>query len=220
MGHLEKRRQVYLWEKEVEAITANWKNDVHDAENLELVPVLEVTSKKESTKDQELVNCTKVYDRAVYYRRQICATIKKNKVNKPAYFQIRLFTAKENEALKQIAYINYTVNEFKDLSQILEHFMFAELRTLIYNKFCYLCFFCLVIRMIIFKNHFSFSVWFEKYDLKYWFLRQFVFKTGFLDFLKYCSSIKVSKILLTDIASQNIPKLQNLDLDSDIYQLE
>ena len=204
MGHLKKRRQVYLWEKEVEAITANWKNDVHDAENLELVPVLEVTSKKESTKDQELVNCTKVYDRAVYYRRQICATIKKNKVNKPAYFQIRLFTAKENEALKQFAYINYTLNEFKDLSQILEHFMFAELRNLIYNKLCYLCFLSCNL------NDF----------FQFWFLRKFIFKTGFYDFLKFCSTKKVSKILLTDIASPNIPKLQSLDLDSQIYQLE
>ena len=40
--------------------------------------------------------------------------------------QIRLFTAKENEDLKQVAYVNYTLNEFKELSQILGDFMFVD----------------------------------------------------------------------------------------------
>ena len=41
---------------------------------------------------------------------------KKNNVNKPPYIQIRLFTAKKNETLKQVAYVNYTLNEFNELS--------------------------------------------------------------------------------------------------------
>ena len=76
--------------------------------------------------DQELANCNKVYDIATYNRRQVCVTIKNYNVNKPPYIQIRLFTAKENEAMKQVAYVNYTLNEFKELSQIWGDFIFVE----------------------------------------------------------------------------------------------
>ena len=58
--------------------------------------------------------------------RRVCVTIKKYNVKKPRYIQIRLFTAKENEGLKQIAYINWTLNEFKELSQNLGDFMFVD----------------------------------------------------------------------------------------------
>ena len=58
--------------------------------------------------------------------RRVCATIKKDNVSKPPYIQIRLFTAKENEDLKQVAYVNYTLNEFKELSQILGDFLFVD----------------------------------------------------------------------------------------------
>ena len=47
-------------------------------------------------------------------------------VNKPAFIQIRIFTAKENEDLKQVACINYTLNEFKHMSQILGCFRFVN----------------------------------------------------------------------------------------------
>ena len=53
-------------------------------------------------------------------------TIKQHNVNKPSYIMIRLFTAKENEAMKQVAYANYALNEFKELSQILGDFMFVD----------------------------------------------------------------------------------------------
>ena len=76
--------------------------------------------------DQELANCNKVYDIATHNRRQVCVTIKKYNVNKTPYIQIRLFTAKENEAMKQVAYVNYTLNEFKELSQIWGDFIFVE----------------------------------------------------------------------------------------------
>ena len=126
LGQLEKRQQVYLGEKEGEAISAIRNTVIHDAENLGLVPILELTSDKESTMDQELANCNKVYDIATYNRRQVCVTIKKYNINKPPYIQIRLFTAKENEAMKQVAYVNYTLNKFKELTQILGDFMFVE----------------------------------------------------------------------------------------------
>ena len=48
--------------------------------------------------------------------RRVCVTIKKYLVKKPPYIQIRLLTAKENEDLKQVAYVNYTLNESKELS--------------------------------------------------------------------------------------------------------
>ena len=76
--------------------------------------------------DQEFANYNKVYDIASYNRRQVCVTIKKYNVNKPPYIQVRLFTAKEIEAMKQVAYVNYTLNKFKELSQNLEDFMFVE----------------------------------------------------------------------------------------------
>ena len=126
LGQLEKRQQVYLGEKEGETISVIRNTVSHDAENLGLVPILELTSDEESTMDQELANCNKVYDIATYNRRQVCVTIKKYNINKPPYIQIRLFTAKENEAMKQVAYVNYTLNEFKELSQILGDFMFVE----------------------------------------------------------------------------------------------
>ena len=55
-----------------------------------------------------------------------CDIIKNYKVNEPPYIQIRFFTAKENEAMKQVAYVNYTLDELKELSQILRDNMFFD----------------------------------------------------------------------------------------------
>ena len=76
--------------------------------------------------DQEFANCNKVYDIATYNRRQVCVTIKMYDVNKPPYIRIRHFTAKEKEAMKQIAYVNYTLNKFKELSRYLGDVVFIE----------------------------------------------------------------------------------------------
>ena len=76
--------------------------------------------------DQELDISNRVYEIATYNMRRVCVTIKMYNVSKPPYIQIRLFTAKENEDLKQVAYVNYTLNEFKELSQILGDFMFVD----------------------------------------------------------------------------------------------
>ena len=51
LGQLEKRQQVYLGEKEGKAISAIRNTVIHDAENLGLVPILELISDKESTMD-------------------------------------------------------------------------------------------------------------------------------------------------------------------------
>ena len=94
LGQFEKSQQVYLSEKEGEAISAIRNSDIHDAENLELVPKYEAKSGKESTMDQELDICSRVYEIATYNMRRVCVTIKKYHVHKPPYIQIRLFTAK------------------------------------------------------------------------------------------------------------------------------
>ena len=126
MGQLEKRQQVYLGEKEGETISVIRNTVIHNAENLGLVPILKLTSDMESTMDQELANCTKLNDIATYNRRQVCVTIKKYNVNKSPYVQIQLFIAKENEAMKQVEDVNYTLNEIKELSQTLGDSMFVE----------------------------------------------------------------------------------------------
>ena len=59
LGQLEKRQQVYLGEKEGEAISAIRNTVIHDAENLGLVPILELTSEKESTRIRSLPTATK-----------------------------------------------------------------------------------------------------------------------------------------------------------------
>ena len=130
-----KTQQVYLGEKEGERISAIRNTVFHDAENLGLVPVLEPYSDKDSTMEQELANCHAVYDVATYKKRRVCATIKKYSVNKPPYIQIRLFTAKENEVLKQVAYVNYTLNEFNSKNLPKSWEIFCLLRTVMFNNF-------------------------------------------------------------------------------------
>ena len=105
-GQIEKTQQVYLGEKEGGRILAIRNTVIYDAENLGLVPVLEPYSDKDSTMEQELANCHAVYEVATYKKRRVCVTIKKYRVNKPRYIQIRLFTAKKNEVLKKVAYVN------------------------------------------------------------------------------------------------------------------
>ena len=51
MGQFEKSQQVYLSEKEGEALSTTRNTVIHDAENLGLVPIYEAKSGKESTMD-------------------------------------------------------------------------------------------------------------------------------------------------------------------------
>ena len=126
MGPFARSQKVYLSEKEGEALSAIRNTVIHDAENVGLVPIYEANSGKDSTMDQELEICNRVYEIATYNMRRVCVTIKKYSVNKTSYIQIRHFTAKENEAMEQVAYVNYTLNELKELSQILGEFMFVD----------------------------------------------------------------------------------------------
>ena len=68
-GQTEKTQQVYLGAKEGESTSAIRNTVIHDAENLELVPVLGPYSDNDSTMEQELANCHAVSDVAIYKRR-------------------------------------------------------------------------------------------------------------------------------------------------------
>ena len=116
LGQFEKSQQVCLSKKEGEATSAIRNTVIHHAENLGLVPIYEAKSGRESTMDQDLDICNRVYEIATCNMRRVCVPIKKYNVSKPRYIQIRLFTAKEIEDLKQVAYVNYTLNESKELS--------------------------------------------------------------------------------------------------------
>ena len=72
LGQFEKSQQVYFSEKEGEAISAIRNTVIHDAENLGLVPINEAKSAKESTLDQELDICIRVYEIAKYKIRRVC----------------------------------------------------------------------------------------------------------------------------------------------------
>ena len=125
-GQIENSQQVYLSEKEGDALSTIRNTVIHDAENLGLVYTYEAKSGKESTLDQELEICNRVYEIATYNMKRVCVTIKKYSVNNPPHIQIRLFTAKDNEAMKQVAYVNYTLNELKELFQTMGDFMFVD----------------------------------------------------------------------------------------------
>ena len=77
VGTNRKKTAIIFDEKEREAILAIRNTVIHNVENLGLIPILELTSDKESTMDQELPNCKNMYDIAAYHGRQVCVTIKK-----------------------------------------------------------------------------------------------------------------------------------------------
>ena len=76
MGQFESP-QVYLSEKESEAFSTIRNTVIQDAENLELAPIYEAKSGKESTMHQELEICNRVYEIATYNMGMVCVTIKK-----------------------------------------------------------------------------------------------------------------------------------------------
>ena len=82
---------------------------------LGLVPLFELYSGKSSTMEQELANSHAVNDIARDKKGRVGLTTKKYSVNKPPFIPIWLFIAMENEVLKQVAYVNYSLNEFIEL---------------------------------------------------------------------------------------------------------
>ena len=122
-------------------------------------------------------------------------------LNKHPYIQNRLLFAKGNEAMKQITYVNYTLNEFKEMSQVLAGFIFVE------N--------CKVLKIIFYLvlmvNSMSWNIGFS---------RNLIIKLH--DKLRLFQIVleKSSKKSLTIIESQNLPNLQNLDVDSQLSHFE
>ena len=118
-----------------------------------IVPKNIAISGKESTMGQELDICNKVYKIATYNMRRACILIKKYNVRKTPYIQIRLFTAKENEDLKQVASVNYILLELKELSQVMGDFMLAEKKKYL-EELCFLMFFMFFNWKFIAQNYF------------------------------------------------------------------
>ena len=119
--------------KEREVISANRNTVIHDAENLGLVPTYEAKSGTESTMDQELDICNRVYEIATYNMRRVCVTIKKYNVNKPPYIQIRFFNAKEKKDLKQVAYVTIHLMNSKSFPNFLETLCLLKILSLSKN---------------------------------------------------------------------------------------
>ena len=94
------------------------------------------------------------------------------------------------------------------------------LRTVMYNKLCYLCFlYCNV--NVHPQNHFSFSIRVEQLSWNIGFsvtLAENLKKK--LGLFLIVQQEKPQKISLTVIESQNLPNLQNLDVDSQIPHFE
>ena len=89
-----------------------------------------------------------------------------------------------------------------------------------YNNLCYLCF--LSCNLTIYpQNQFSFSIDVEQYELEYWFLRNLLLKLhNKLGLFHSLLEKKSQKRSLTIMKSQNLPNLQNLDVDSQISHFE
>ena len=126
LGQLEKRQQVYIGAKEGEAISAIRNTVIHNAENLRFVPTLELISDKDSTMDQELANCNKVYDIAAYIEDKFGSRSRSTMLTNLPTLRFDSSLQKRMEAMKQVDYVNYTLNNFKELSQILGEFMSVE----------------------------------------------------------------------------------------------
>ena len=121
LGQLEKKTCISWWKREGEAVSLVENSVIHNAENIGLVLILDFNSEKESTLDQELANCNKMFDIAAYIRWQLFVTIKKCNLIKDSYIQIRLYAANVKET-----YINYSFSKDKELSQDLGDFMFVQ----------------------------------------------------------------------------------------------
>ena len=144
----------------------------------------------------------------IYNRRQVRVTIKKYNVYKPPYIQIRLFTAKEIEAIKQVTYVNYFWTNSKNFPKFWE--TSCLLRTVMYIKLCYFCF--LSCNLTIYpQNHFSLGIGVKQYELEFWFFRKFNFKTSpKIGIFSYCSRKKVPKNFTNNYKISKLTKLAEI----------
>ena len=89
-----------------------------------------------------------------------------------------------------------------------------------YNNLCCSCF--LSCNLTIYpQNHFSVSIGVEQYELEYWFFEKFTLNLhNKLGLFHIVLEEKSQQISLTIKESQNLPNLQNLDVDSQISHFE
>ena len=134
MNHAFNYQKLMIWDivkspnksilvKKKQALSGIRNTVIPCAENFILLSIYKTKSGKESIIDQDLDICNRKHKIATHNLRKVCVKIKKYNVNKPPYFQSRLFTAKVNEDLKETPCVNYTSNDFEELSQTLEDFM-------------------------------------------------------------------------------------------------
>ena len=84
-----------------------------------LSPVLQSTLSKDMEEQLKLVH--KVIDVVYRPNRRICVTLLRYKVDNPetSYAQVRLFGRKEEEKFQQIVYVNYRLDEFVYLLDVM-----------------------------------------------------------------------------------------------------
>ena len=75
--------------------------------------------------DQKLDIRNTVSETATNKLRNVCVTMNKFNVNKPPFFHIRPFTAKEKEDLKRRA-VNFFSNQFIELAQFMRDFIYVD----------------------------------------------------------------------------------------------
>ena len=109
---------------------------------------------------------------------------------------------KKNEAMKQVAYVNYTLKKFKEFSQFLGDFMFVAISFIL--KIIFL--FVFELSSTSWNNGFS----------RFLILKLHINLGLFLFVLEENSE----KISIKFIKSQKLPNLQNLDVDSQISHFE
>ena len=84
-----------------------------------LFPVLQSTMSKETEEQLKLVH--KVIDVVDRPNRRICVTLLRYKVDKPetSYAQVAFRTEKEDEKFQEIVYVNYKLDEFVYLLDVM-----------------------------------------------------------------------------------------------------
>ena len=138
LGQLKKRQQVYLSEKEGKAISAIRNTVVNDAEKFGLVPILELTSDKESTMDQQIADCNKVYDIATYNRRQVVSRPRSKTLTNLPTFRFDCSRQKRMKQWNQLPMSTILWTNSKNGPKFWE--TLYSLRTVMYNNLFCSCF--------------------------------------------------------------------------------
>ena len=133
-----KSQLVYLGKKEREAISAIRITVIQDAENLGIVPILEVTSDKESTTDHELANCSNVLTSQLTKEDKFASRSRSTLLTNLPTLRFDSSLQKRMKQLSKLP-VNYTLNVFQKMSNFLWDWLYVCWEVM-YNKLCYLSF--------------------------------------------------------------------------------